>query len=130
MEQSQVSVVLPTLNERAYITDCLESLLAQDYPAIAEVVVVDGGSTDGTRELVERVGAPVRLVDNPNVTAAAAMNVGIREAVCDLIVRADAHTLYAPDYVTRSVQALEDSGADWVGGPMRAVGATSFGRAV
>ena len=44
-----VSVVLPTLNERGYVTDCLTSLLAQDYPSIDEILVVDGGSDDGTR---------------------------------------------------------------------------------
>jgi cellulose synthase/poly-beta-1,6-N-acetylglucosamine synthase-like glycosyltransferase len=125
-----VSVVLPTLNERGYVTDCLTSLLAQDYPSIDEILVVDGGSDDGTRDLVEAFGGPVRVVDNPRVTAAAAMNVGLAEAANDLIVRVDAHTVYAADYVRRSVEALEDSGADVVGGPMRAVGVTAFGRAV
>lgn len=125
-----VSVVLPTLNERGYVTDCLTSLLAQDYPSIDEILVVDGGSDDGTRDLVEAFGVPVRVVDNPRVTAAAAMNVGLAEAANDLIVRVDAHTVYAADYVRRSVEALEDSGADVVGGPMRAVGVTAFGRAV
>jgi succinoglycan biosynthesis protein ExoA len=126
----KVSVVLPTLGERGFIRDCLDSLLAQTYVGIDEILVVDGGSTDGTRELVERFGPPVRLVDNPRVTAAAAMNVGLAAARNDLIVRADAHALYARDYVARSVAARLDSGADWVGGPMRAVGTTSFGRAV
>ncbi len=125
-----MSVVLPTLDERAFIRDCLDSLLAQTYDGIDEILVVDGGSTDGTRQLVESLGPPVRLVDNPRVTAAAAMNVGLAAARHDLIVRADAHTLYAPDYVARSVEARDRSGADWVGGPMRAVGTTSFGRAV
>ncbi len=92
--------------------------------------MVDGGSTDGTREIVAGVGDPVRLVDNPRVTAAAAMNVGLAAARNHLIVRADAHTLYADDYVARSVAARRQSGADWVGGPMRAVGTTNFGRAV
>ena len=125
-----VSIVLPTLNERGYIRDCLDSLLAQDYPGIEEILIVDGGSTDGTREIVDRTGPPARLVDNPRVTAAAAMNVGLEAAKNDLIVRADAHTLYDTDYVSRSVGALSESGADWVGGPMRPVGTSSFGRAV
>ena len=50
----RVSIVLPTLNERAFIRDCLDSLLAQSYPAIDEILVVDGGSTDGTRALAEQ----------------------------------------------------------------------------
>jgi glycosyltransferase involved in cell wall biosynthesis len=125
-----VSVVLPTLNERRHLTDCLDSLLHQDYERIREFVVVDGGSTDGTCEMAARFGDLVRVVDNPGVTAAAAMNVAIDVAACDLIVRADAHTVYAKDYVRRSVGALMASGADWVGGRMVPVGRTAFGRAV
>jgi GT2 family glycosyltransferase len=129
-EAPSVSIVLPTLDERRYIRDCIDSLLAQDYPRIAEILVVDGGSRDGTRELVQAMGGRVRLVDNPRVTAAAAMNIGLDEAAHDLIVRADAHTLYDVDYVSRSVEALAESGASWVGGAMRPVGMTVFGRAV
>ncbi len=125
-----VSVVLPTLNERHHIRDCLDSLLAQDYPNLSEILVVDGGSSDGTVELVQSIGAPVRLVENPRVTAASAMNIGLAEATNDLIVRVDAHTLYATDYVAASVDALQTSGADWIGGQMRAVGVSVFGRAV
>ncbi len=125
-----VTVVLPTLNERSAIVDCLDSLSAQTYPNIAEVLVVDGGSTDGTRSIVERRKGNVRLVDNPGRTAANAMNNGLAAANTDVIVRVDAHTHYAPDYVAASVEALHESGADWVGGPMRPVGLTSFGRSV
>lgn len=125
-----VSVVMPTLNERQFLRDCLDSLRAQDYPSIVETLVVDGRSTDGTRELVGREPWPVRLLDNPRVTAAAAMNIGIAAAVGDIVVRVDAHTLYAPDYVRRCVEMLGETGADNVGGLMRPVGSSSFGRAV
>ena len=125
-----VSIVLPTLDERSHLRDCLDSLLRQDCPDIVEIVVVDGGSTDGTREVVEGEGGVVRLLDNPKVTAAAAMNVGIAAAVGEVICRADAHTVYAPDYVRRCVEVLEETGAANVGGPMVPVGTSSFGRAV
>jgi glycosyltransferase involved in cell wall biosynthesis len=125
-----VSIILPTLNERAFIRDCLDGLLAQDYAGIDEILVVDGGSSDGTREIVASIGAPVRMVDNANVTAAAAMNVGLAEARNEVIVRADAHTLYATDYVRRCVEVLEETGAAVVGGPMRPIGISPFGRAV
>ena len=125
-----VSIVLPTLNERAFIRDCLDSLLSQDYPSIGEILVVDGGSSDGTREIATTVGGLVRVVDNPRVTAAAAMNIGIEAATNDLIVRADAHTLYESDYVSSCVAALLATDAVMVGGPMRPVGASPFGRAV
>lgn len=126
----KVSIVLPAFQERDAIFDCLESLRRQDYPSIDEVLVVDGGSKDGTREIVRDYGWKVRLVDNPRVTAAAAMNVGIAAAKNEIVVRADAHTIYAEDYVSRSVEALRETSATVVGGPMRPVGITRFGRAV
>ena len=125
-----VSIVLPTLNEQRNLRDCLSSLLAQDYEGEFEIVVVDGGSHDATRAIATDAGPQVRVVDNPRVTAAAAMNIGLAHADADLIVRADAHSLYAPDYVRQCVAALTASGAAVVGGPMRAVGITGFGRAV
>jgi GT2 family glycosyltransferase len=125
-----VSVVLPTLNERGFLRDCLDSLAAQDYSQIVEILVVDGGSTDGTTELAERVGGLVRVLPNPKMSAAAALNVGWRAADGDIIVRADAHALYARDYVRRCVEVLVETGADNAGGAMRAVGTTVFGRAV
>lgn len=125
-----VTIILPTLNERAYLRDCLDSLMAQDYSAIAEILVVDGGSTDGTRAIADSFGGCVRVVDNPKVTAAAAMNAGLEAAANELIVRVDAHTVYAADYVRRNVEVLLETGAAVVGGPMRPVGTSPFGRAV
>jgi glycosyltransferase involved in cell wall biosynthesis len=122
--------VLPTLDEREHITDCLDSMLRQDCEDIVEILVVDGGSTDGTRDLAAARGAPVRVLDNPRVSAAAAMNEGIAAARGDVICRADAHTLYEADYVSRCVEVLLETGAANVGGRMRPIGTTSFGRAV
>lgn len=125
-----VSVILPALNEIAFIRDCLDSLAIQDYPSIVEILVVDGGSTDGTRSVVECFGPPVSLIENSRVTAAAAMNIGLAASRGEIIVRADSHALYARDYVTACVSVLEETGAANVGGRMRPVGTTSFGRAI
>lgn len=129
-ERPPVTIVLPVRDEQASIGDCLDSLLAQDYPNVVEILVVDGRSSDRTRDIARGRGPRIRVLDNPGRTAAAAMNVGIASATTALVVRADAHTLYERDYVRCSVDALEESGADWVGGTMRPVGVTSFGRAV
>lgn len=126
----EITIILPSLNEENFIGDCLDGLLAQDYPAVVEILVVDGGSSDRTREIVESYGSPVRLLDNPRVTAAAAMNIGIEHCRTDLFVRVDAHSTYAANYVSQSVKTSLATGASVVGGPMRPKGTTPFGEAV
>lgn len=132
MPDTPVSVVIPAYNEQRWIRDCLDSLLRGDYSDL-EVLVIDGGSSDRTREIVQTVAVRdhrVRLLSNPRRTAAAAMNIGLAKMQHDLLVRADAHAVYGPDYVRRNVDTLHGSGAGVVGGPMRPVGTTRFGRAV
>ena len=104
-------------NEEAQLERCLRAVAEQSYP-VAEVVVADGGSTDETRTLAASfVG--VRVVDNPRGIRPAGLNAAIAEATGDVIVRVDARTALAPDYVERCVLALERSGAAIVGGQMR-----------
>jgi succinoglycan biosynthesis protein ExoA len=132
----QVSVVLPIRNEADHIEACLERLLAQDYPADRfEILVVDGRSDDGTRAVVQRVqarhpDAALRLLDNPQGTVPPALNVGIRAARGDVIVRMDGHAIPTADYLSACVAALARSGAANVGGVVVAEGATPFGQAV
>ena len=130
MENPEVTIIVPMWNERDHARDCVQSLLDQDYAAVREILVVDGGSLDGTRDIVESFGGKVRLLDNPRRITAAAMNVGIQECSTDLFVRVDAHSTYARNYVSQSVKTMLETGASVVGGPMRPVGTTPFGRAV
>ncbi len=132
-----VSVIIPCRNEEAHIAACLESLLVQTDvqgpsklghyvtadskpgPYVPHVLVVDGRSDDGTRAIVEEIAARdsrVRLVDNPRKSAAAGMNIGIGLTTSDVIVRADAHAIYPPDYVSRLVTALDAHRVDNAGG--------------
>jgi glycosyltransferase involved in cell wall biosynthesis len=115
-----VSVVVPCRNERAYIGACLDSIEASDYPRDRlEVLVVDGMSDDGTRELLRvrpESRTRIRLLDNPGRTAPAALNLGIAEAQGEVIMRMDAHVLYPADYISRLIVWLCRSGADNVGG--------------
>ncbi len=121
---------MPAFQESRHIEEALLSLVQQDYPHISEILVIDGGSTDGTREKVLAIGGKVRLVDNPRRYVACAMNIGVRESRSEIIVRADAHSYYEPDYVRRSVEALLSTNAALVGGNMSPVGETRFGEAV
>jgi glycosyltransferase involved in cell wall biosynthesis len=127
-----VTVIVPMRNEEAHIADCLASLRAQTYPAL-EILVLDGASTDRSVEIVSAIAETdprVRLVDNPGLRQAAAMNAGLREAAGVYIVRADAHARYGPGYVAGCVAPLRASKAENVGGCQRAEGHTPFTRAL
>ncbi len=130
----RVTVVIPMWNEERYIAKCLDSLLANDYPTdLLEIIVVDGGSTDRSRDIVLgycRRYPFIRLLDNPKRIMSAALNIGIREATGDIIVRMDAHAVYAPDYIRQCVDLLCTSGAANVGGVQRAVGENYISRAI
>jgi glycosyltransferase involved in cell wall biosynthesis len=124
---------MPVRNEAEFIERSLGAVLAQDYPADRlEVLVVDGMSDDGTREMVQQMPtgrSSARLLDNPCRIVPTALNVGLAEAAGEVIVRVDGHTIIAPDYVTCCTKALAATGADCVGGPMQAVGETPYGGA-
>ena len=119
-ERPIVTSVIPCRNEVRYIGPCLESLIRCDYPKDRlEVLVCDGMSDDGTREIVAgyatRYGF-IRLVDNPERITPCAMNAGIRESRGDVIMPMGAHAVYSPSYISKLVAALEETGADNVGG--------------
>lgn len=126
-----VSIVVPVRNEELHLRACLDSLVRQDYPGPLEILVVDGRSSDHTRDIVaefQRLHPHLRCLDNPAGIVPTAMNIGIRSSRADVLIRADGHNLYPPDYVANSVRLLERTGADNVGGPVCTVPAgDSFG---
>jgi len=124
-----VTVALPVLDEAAHIEECLRAVMEQTYPRIVEILVVDGGSEDATREIATRFPG-VRIVDNPARLQSAGLNVALREARGDVLVRVDGRTVVAPDYVDQCVAALTRSGAALVGGPLEPRGTTWVERAV
>ena len=164
----RVSVIVPCRNESGHVAACLAGLLGLEAPAGGfEVVVADGMSDDGSREILQRLedgrwqredrgptaevggqrSSPfrlgrgqgqgevsdeavaasrgpsppprLRLIDNPGRLASCGLNAAIRTARGDIIVRADAHTDYSSDYLLRCLDALQQTGADNVGGPAR-----------
>jgi glycosyltransferase involved in cell wall biosynthesis len=129
-----VSVIMPVRNEGAYIRRSLGSVMAQDYPASRlEVLVVDGMSDDGTREYVRSLQTErtnLHLIDNPAGIVPPALNIGIRQARGDIIVRVDGHCEIAPDYVSRCVEHLLRDGVDAVGGPIETIGETPDAEAI
>jgi cellulose synthase/poly-beta-1,6-N-acetylglucosamine synthase-like glycosyltransferase len=129
-----VTLIVAMRNEERHIARCVESLLAQDYPADRlEVLFMDGRSTDRTRALVtERIaGRPgFAVVDNPGQIQSIAWNLGIERARGDLVGIVSGHSELAPDYVTQVVETLGRTGADLVGGPARAESETVVGEAI
>jgi len=115
-----VSIIIPCRNEEKFISQCLESLLSQDYPQdMLEFLVIEGKSGDGSRKIVDEYArnyAAVRIIDNPKRIIPVAMNLGIKEATGEIIVKADAHTIYPTEYVSKCVDALVKYQADNVGG--------------
>ncbi len=120
-----VSVVIPCRNEIRFLARCLDSILENDYPQTRmEVLVADGMSSDGPRELVDSYAvrdARVRRVDNPRRITPAALNRAIEAARGEVIVRVDAHSAICLDYISKAVGYLETSGASNVGGTMHTI---------
>lgn len=117
----RVSVIAATYNEERYIEQFAACMAAQDFPARDfEVLIVDGGSRDKTRPLAEAIvrrDPRFRLVDNPDRFQPQARNVGVRQARGEIVVVADVHAAYPPDFIRASVDGLQRSGA-WCVGPI------------
>ena len=128
-----ISIVVPIRNEHATIERLTRSLLDQDYPHDRyEILMADGGSTDATREILARLDSEhrVRILDNPGRTAPAALNVAIAAARGEIITRVDGHSFVAPDYLSRIVAVMDETGESVVGGPVRMHADTPFRKAL
>jgi len=119
------SIVVPALNETRFIAQCLTSLLAQAPDDAFEILVMDGGSTDGTQAIVHGLQLKhrcIQLIPDSGPTPAA-MNLASRIASprATILVRADAHALYPPDFLQKCLRALAKTGATSVVVPLRAI---------
>lgn len=131
-EQDLVTLVVPARNEEAALPACLESLLAQDWPAL-EVLVVDGASTDGTADVVRRFAERdprVRLLTNELRIIPVSLNLALAAARGRWLVRVDAHASVPPNYVRIAVAHLQGGQYGAVGGRKDGVGRSPAGRAV
>lgn len=116
-----VSLLIPCYQERAFIEACLTSVASFELTTDIEleVLVLDGMSTDGTRDIVEAFACRdprIALVDNPRRIQSTALNIGIRRARGELIVRLDVHSVYPTDYLRLCIETSRRTGADNVGG--------------
>lgn len=130
----RISLIVPMLNEAAHVDDFVADVSAQDFDGEVELIVADGGSTDGSPELLrraaERHGIALIVLENPAGWVSHGLNRCIATASGDLLVRLDCHSRYPADYLRLCATAAEETGADVVGGVIVADGSTVVQRAV
>jgi len=130
-----VTIIMPIRNEADFIERAIKCVLNNDYPAEKmEVLVVDGMSDDGTREIVaglSKQDSRIKIVDNPKRITPAAMNIGIKAARGDLFIRIDGHVEIPADFITKSIQCLLEHPQAWVaGGYIKTVAESYVGHAI
>lgn len=122
MSNKFVSVIIPVRNEERYIKQCLDAVNDQTYNHNnMEVMIIDGLSTDRTKEIFleyKKTHNKLDLIwlDNTGITAPKAMNIGIKNAKGEIIIRLDAHSSYEREYIEKCVYFLKKTGAANVGG--------------
>ena len=132
---TRLLVVIPALNEAAHIETCIRSLLGEaDLSAQIECIVADGGSTDGTRAIVEglKKNYPnLRWIDNADRLQSAGVNAGAKAGALtrDILIRCDAHSIYPENFLTRVATALLARDVDSLVVPMDAIGTGCFQKA-
>ncbi len=116
----KISIIIPIFNEEQYIAKCLESIIESDYDKNKmEVLLVDGGSTDKTLDIIDgyqQKYSLFKLLRNPDRTVPFAMNMGIKAACGEFVVRLDAHAMYPKDYFSKLIDYHQKLQADNVGG--------------
>lgn len=128
-----VSYVMPVLNEVEHIEAAVDSLTAQDYEGPFEIVLALGPSVDGTNAVIDemaRIDPRIRHIPNELGSTPGGLNAAIRASTHPIVVRVDAHSVLPTNYTRVAVETLQRTGADNVGGIMKAEGRTSFERAV
>ena len=113
------SVIIPTYQEANYIEKVLQFCVHAD-PTPQQIIVVDGGSTDGTLDIVHKLReqfSSIQLINNPDKYVANGLNLAIPLCKTDVIVRMDAHSVYEMDYFKSIINTFLTVEADIVGGP-------------
>tara|TARA_B110000259_G_scaffold152123_1_gene171999 strand:- start:3216 stop:4217 length:1002 start_codon:yes stop_codon:yes gene_type:complete len=123
--QKFVSVIIPCRNEQRYIENCINSIFNQDYSSDKiEIIVVDGSSDDNTIQILEKY-PKITLLSNPKKIVPISMNLGIRKAKGEYIVRIDAHCIYPTNYISELIFNSIKFNADNIGTIMETIPANS-----
>lgn len=110
----RVSIIIPCYNDESYLEKCLRSVMNQDYPE-KEIIIVDDGSTDGCREIGEKLAkenAQIKLLGIQHGGVSAARNYGLRQMSGEYVIFVDADDALLPGAISRLVHAINSHGAD------------------
>ena len=129
-----VSIIIPCRNEKNYISMCIDSFLKQSYPIeLMEIVIADGMSDDGTKDILEEYSqkySNVRVIDNKGLSAPKGMNLGIKSSNKDIIIIFGAHAYADKDFVKNNVEYLNKHEIGCAGGPIETVNDNKVGKAI
>lgn len=114
-EELKMSYIIPAMNEEKYIGECINSIKKQKH--CHEIILVDGGSEDGTREIAEEKGA--KVVSDPGKNAALARNIGAKEAKGDIYCFVDSDTTLPPHWSEEVMNKFQEKKVVAVGGPLK-----------
>ncbi|MGH2556948.1 MAG: glycosyltransferase family 2 protein, partial [Actinomycetota bacterium] len=132
LDTDLVSIVIPAKDEEGFIGLCLDSILSQDEQHL-QVIVVDGGSSDGTSEIVDEYAARdprVLLLSGAGQTIPGCLNTGLLASRGRWLIRVDAHSTIPPGYVSTLVEHLRTGAWGGVGGRKDGVATSPTGRAI
>jgi len=132
MSEPAVSVIIPVLNEERFLKQSVQAILNQNYSGQLEIILALGPSKDDTNIIAHELAEDqrIKLVENPSGRTAAALNNAIKNSNFDIIVRLDGHAIVDSNYIKNAVKTLVESGADNVGGLMKAEGTNAFEKSV
>lgn len=131
-EQPTITILCPTYNEVNYIENILR-FFVESSPYNKELFIIDGGSTDGTIEIIEKWiknNSTIHLLYNQNKYVPQALNLGLKSSTEKIVIRLDAHTIYSKDYLEKIIETFNKTNADIVGGPMNPIGKTTIQKAI
>jgi glycosyltransferase involved in cell wall biosynthesis len=132
MSEPAVSVIIPVLNEERFLKQSVQAILNQNYSGQFEIILALGPSKDQTNVIAQELAQDqrIKLVENPSGRTASALNNAIKNSNFDIIVRLDGHAIVNSSYIKNAVKTLLESGADNVGGLMKAEGTNAFEKSV
>jgi succinoglycan biosynthesis protein ExoA len=129
----KISFILPIRNEENFIVKTIQSIFSQTIEEDFEIIVADGMSNDGTREIIQelkRENPKIHLIDNPEKIVSTGFNRALNESKGDIIIRVDGHCEIAPDYIQKCLKCLEKINADCVGGATGHVASGLVGKSI